>query len=564
MEILYYENHNLTDVVSPVDAARFQQLLLESNYDAAETAFLVSGFKDGFPLGFAGDRSVQREAPNLKFRRIGNKMIGDKITLWNKVMKEVKLNRYAGPFKTVPFKYFIQSPIGLVPKDNGKDVRLIFHLSYPRGMGTSVNENTPRDLCTIKYPDFAEAIKLCFSLGKGCKIAKSDMKAAFRNLGILPSDYCLLVMKAESPLDGNTYYFVDKCLPFGASISCSHFQRFSNAVAHIVRFRTKKNLVNYLDDYFFADMLKLLCNNQVNTFLKVCHEICFPVSLKKTYWGTTTLTFLGFLIDTLSQLVLVPIEKLDRAINQIDSMLAKKKVTVHQIQKLCGFLNFLGRYIIPGRTFTRRLYAYTAGYLKPHHHIRVNGEMKLDLNTWRTFLTHPTVFARPFMDFIKLSYAEEIGMFSDATANEFLGFGAICGSSWMFNRWNVAFIRRVRPSIEYLELFALVAGCIQWLDRFQNKRVVLFCDNESVCKMVNKSTSTCKQCMVLIRILVLHCLILDVRVFVKHLSSRANRDADLLSRMKIGRFKKINPGKFEGSPTPVPEVLWPMQKLWYF
>ena len=66
------------------------------------------------------------------------------------------------------------------------------------------------------------------------------MKSAFRNLGILPENFCYLIMKAESPFDGNIYYFVDKCLPFGASISCSHFQRVPNAAAHLVRFRTKK------------------------------------------------------------------------------------------------------------------------------------------------------------------------------------------------------------------------------------------------------------------------------------------------------------------------------------
>ena len=59
-------------------------------------------------------------------------------------MKEAKLRRYVGPYlkNQIPFENFIQSPIGLVPKDGGKDVRLIFHLSYPKN-GDSVNSNTP-------------------------------------------------------------------------------------------------------------------------------------------------------------------------------------------------------------------------------------------------------------------------------------------------------------------------------------------------------------------------------------------------------------------------------------
>ena len=54
-------------------------------------------------------------------------------------------------------------------------------------------------------------------------IGKSDMRSAFRNLGMKKSQFSLLVMKAKSPLDGKIYFFIDKCLPFGASISCAHF-----------------------------------------------------------------------------------------------------------------------------------------------------------------------------------------------------------------------------------------------------------------------------------------------------------------------------------------------------
>ena len=228
------------------------------------------------------------------------------------------------------------------------------------------------------------------------------MKSAFRNLGIRRKDWKFLVMKAVSPVDGKTYYFVDKCLPFGASISCSHFQRFSNAVKHIVQWRTKNKLVNYLDDFLFAHLMKLLCNMQVKEFLQVCKKIGFPVSLEKTFWGTTRLTFLGLLIDTINQCVCIPIDKIAKAVSLINSILEKssKKVALNQLQKVCGFLNFLGRCVITGRAFTRRLYAYTANdKLKPHHHIRVNSEMKRDLQMWLTFLEHPSVFCRPFLDF---------------------------------------------------------------------------------------------------------------------------------------------------------------------
>ena len=151
--------------------------------------------------------------------------VGNPTILWNKVMKEVKLKRYAGPFTAPPFENFIQSPIGLVSKDGGRDTRLIFHLSYPR-TGDSVNSGIPSEECSVIYPQFDEAVKLCLEAGKSANASKSDMASAFRHVPLRLADFCLLVMKAVCPANGRTYFFVDKCLPFGSSISCKIFQEF--------------------------------------------------------------------------------------------------------------------------------------------------------------------------------------------------------------------------------------------------------------------------------------------------------------------------------------------------
>ena len=146
--MLYYENFNLSTVVTPVNIEAYENILKQANYDSNETEFLVNSFKFGFPLNYKGNTKVRQRAPNLKLN------LGTEKDLWNKVMKEVKLKRYAGPFKDIPYENFIQSPIGLVPKDGGRDTRLIFHLSYPRGKGTSVNANIPASECSVHYPDF--------------------------------------------------------------------------------------------------------------------------------------------------------------------------------------------------------------------------------------------------------------------------------------------------------------------------------------------------------------------------------------------------------------------------
>ena len=96
-------------------------------------------------------------------------------------MNEVELGRFTGPFDQPPFEHYVQLPIGLVPKDKIKKTRLIFHLSYPKD-GESVNSGIPKHRCTVRYPDFDEAVKLCIHKGVGCYIGKSDMSSAFRHV----------------------------------------------------------------------------------------------------------------------------------------------------------------------------------------------------------------------------------------------------------------------------------------------------------------------------------------------------------------------------------------------
>ena len=97
----------------------------------------------------------------------------------------------------------------------------------------------------------------------------------------------------------------------------------SDAVAHIFRTKTLQDLINYLDDYFFVDYIKRACDDQIREFLKICEQINLPISAKKTYWSTTQLIFLGILLDTVRQMVFVPQEKVDKAIELITAVFEK-------------------------------------------------------------------------------------------------------------------------------------------------------------------------------------------------------------------------------------------------
>ena len=147
-----YENLDLTSLVTPVDADVFEKLLIETHYDRKETEFVISGFWEGFDIQYRGPTNRQSRSRNIPFS------VGNKVELWNKLMKEVKLKRVAGSFSQVPYDNFVQSSIGLVPKSGTDQTRLIFHLLYEFKDGKSINAHTPKELCSVQYCDIGQAV----------------------------------------------------------------------------------------------------------------------------------------------------------------------------------------------------------------------------------------------------------------------------------------------------------------------------------------------------------------------------------------------------------------------
>ena len=343
-----------------------ERLLSFSDYDKRESEFLIDGFTNGFNFKYFGPTQRQDTSHNLPLR------CRDEYDLWEKVMKEVSLGRYAGPFTDIPFPKYIQSPIGLVPKAGGQ-TRLIFHLSYAlkTSANPSVNECTLKHFCTVKYNDLDHAVMNSLHLIElleqttGQKLiwySEADLKSVFHILPGRPANYWILIMKSKHPVTGKWYYFVDKCMPFGHSINCSLFQKFSNTLAHLVRFMAKSTicwdpLMNYLEDFLFLAITQALCNYVMQCFLDLCKRVGVPVAYDKTEWANTWMTFLGVLLDGEQHILAVTQDKRFRTVNLLQAFIHKCKATVKEIQSLVGLLNFLNKAIHPGRAFTRRMYA---------------------------------------------------------------------------------------------------------------------------------------------------------------------------------------------------------------
>ena len=191
-------------------------------------------------------------------------------------------------------------------------------------------------------------------------------------------------------------------MSFGASISCVHFQRFSNGLRHIVDMMTgtQHQITNFLDDFLFYAPSASSCDRLVRIFLNICNQIGFPVSMERTEWATSRIMFLGILLDGKNHRLCLPIDKRVKALNMVQNIKGKKKATVKELQILCGVLNFLNKAIVLGHPFTRRMYAKyskkslrtrNGTALKQYHHVNLDVEFRNDCRVWEIFLQNPMV-----------------------------------------------------------------------------------------------------------------------------------------------------------------------------
>ena len=379
--------------------------------------------------------------------------------------------------------------------------------------------------------------------------AKTDVRSAFRLVPGSPQSWPCQIMKAKDPCTGKTFFFIDKCLAFGASISCAVFQKFSNALRHLIEYNTgrKMSVCAYLDDYMFVAEMEHTCNLMVSRFMDMCSYLGIPIAVEKTDWASTRIVFLGILILGDQLLLSIPEVKRLKALNMAKNLIQQRTATVLELQRFVGYLNFLCKAIFPGRAFTRRMYAkfYPKQLvLKPYHHMSLDAEFKGDCEMWVQFLNTPEsyVVCRPFVDIDGCLDVQQLQFYTNASASAVHGgFGGTFSNQWFASKWEEGFIQEFNPCIEFLELYALCMGVFIWTPQLANSRVRVYCDNTTVWDQLESMASSCKYCMKLIRTLVLHGMKHNFQVFARYIESAKNDRADHLSCLWIQKFFQITP-----------------------
>ena len=401
---------------TPINVDALSHLLKLSNYDHLLSDELVHGFRCGFRVPFDG---VLPSSPVHNHSSVLN----DVSTVDDMLSHEISLGRIAGPFSEVPLPDFVLSHLRLVPKKDSLSFRLFHNLSFP--WGNSVNSGIPRQFCTVAYEDYDYFVSLVANAGSGCFLAKADIEAAFRIIPISPRDYHLLGFSF------NNMYYYDRCLPMGCSVSCQVFEKLSCGLQWILQKRfLVLTMSHILDDFIFISPSSLECNMFLNSFFQLANSLGIPVKHAKTVYASTCVTVHGIEIDTLPMQARLPDSKLFAARDRVHSFSRRKKVTLLELQSLIGTLNFACKVVTPGRPFLQRLIDLTIGIVRPHWHIRLTNEARLDLAAWALFLDHFNGTSI-LLDSIQFP-TEHLELFTDASG---IGFGAVMQSNWFQGSW---------------------------------------------------------------------------------------------------------------------------------
>ena len=109
------------------------------------------------------------------------------------------------------------------------------------------------------------------------------------------------------------------------------------------------------------------------------------------------------------------------------------------------------------------------------------------------------------------------------------GAGAFC-EGFFFHTTFPDFISKLDLHISALELLSIIVSVKLWGRSFRGKRIVVFCDNEAVCKVVNTGSARCPFLQDCLRELCYFAARFQFEIRAHHLPSSENRLADHLSR----------------------------------
>ena len=163
-------------------------------------------------------------------------------------------------------------------------------------------------------------------------LANIDIQSAFRLLPVYQADRHLLLMK----WNGNIY--VDMCLPFGLRSAPKIFNALTNLLEWIARAQSIYHILHYLNDFLIVGtpMIHTRQHN-LDTMIRICKGLGVPLAVVEG--PSSSLPFLGIMLDTNMMEARLPLDKINRTFSLVTTWLKKKKATKRDIRIIISWFS---------------------------------------------------------------------------------------------------------------------------------------------------------------------------------------------------------------------------------
>ena len=506
---------------------------LASHPDQQFKEYITAGIARGFRIGFDYKRvSCKPALTNLYSAEENSEVVQAYLD------KEVAMQRVVGPVPPVQLPPGTQvSPFGVIPKSGQPGRwRLIVDLSHPEGR--SVNSGIEADLCSMHYLRLDEVTQRIMEMGKGTEMAKMDIESAYRMVPIFPGDRLLLAMRWKGQ------FFFDTRLPFGLRSAPKIFSAVADALQWSLVQAGVTWVAHYLDDFITLGRKESKeCGSNLDCILATCRRLGVPVARAKCEGPTTSLVFLGFLIDSTQMTVSLPEPKLQRTLRLVAEWSGRKAGRKRELESLLGHLQHAATVVRPGRSFVRRLIELLSSVVGHDRWVRLNASARSDLMWWQSFMGQ--------WNGVSLIPNQQLEATVETDASGSWGCGGRWGGKWFQWKWE-------GPSSEWLiaskELLPILFAVAIWGKNWRGQRVNCRCDNMAVVAVINAGRAKDRSLMHLLRCLFFWTAHYSIHLRASHVPGVSNVAADALSRNDFSRFLQVVP-EAEPNPESIPEQL---------
>ena len=433
----------------------------------------------------------------------------------DKVEKQISDEIRDGNYVITQTKPTIVSALGAIPKPHSDKIRLIHDCSRPQ----HCNVNS---YATTHHFSYVTVEKAVSQIKPNAYLAKIDLKSAYRHVPIHPSSYRATGLSWTFKGDHHTTYLYDNKLPFGAAKSPEIFHRLTQAVTRMIARRGFRTILAYLDDFLIFGDSKHECELAYSELILLLGELGFSINWEKAVAPTQRLTFLGIEIDTVLRQLILPESKLCELRALLGETLTKRSITKRDLQSLVGKLNFAARVIFGGRTFLRRIIDAMNKLSRPHHHSRLNFQLRADLSWWAEFLS--VFYGKTFFVESEPVASEEFS--TDACP---IGGGGFFRGDWFYINWEVDNPDLAKAHINLKETFTVLVVLEQWKHQLRDKWIVVRSDNRTTISALNKGTCHNPQIMQWLREIFWLSATHNFRVTAHYIPSKSNTVADAIS-----------------------------------